>query len=102
MKKIVVVILLVFTLFAAYASKPDDKTCIIEAVKSVWGRLTPDVSRPIYYEQFMDLTSKSVEIDDWIFLKRIKYKFKTGTATVAIGAFNKVFTIKRVRDDYAR
>lgn len=81
-----------FALFVAYMSKPDDKTCIIEAVKSVWGNYTPDVSRPIYYEQFFDLTSKSVIIDDWIFLKRIRYKFKSGPVTVAIGAFNKVFT----------
>lgn len=87
--------LVAFTLFAAYASKPDDKTCIIEAVKSVWGPLVPDVSRPIYYEQFMDLTSKSVEIDDWIFLKRIQYKFKTATSTVGFAAFKKVFTFKR-------
>ena len=90
--------LLAFTLFAAYASKPDDKTCIIEAVKSVWGKYTPDVSKPIYYEQFFDLTSKSVEIDDWIFLKRIRYKFKSGAVTVGIGAFKKVFTIRRVKN----
>lgn len=88
--------LVAFTLFAAYSSKPDDKTCIIETVKSVWGRLVPDVKKQMYYEQFMDLASKSVEIDDWIFLKRIRYKFKSDTATVAIGAFKKVFTIRRV------
>lgn len=88
--------LVAFTLFAAYASKPDDRTCIIEAVKSVWGHLTPDTTRPLYYEQFMELTSKSVEIDDWIFFKRIKYKFKNKTSTVGIGAFKKVFTFRRV------
>jgi hypothetical protein len=96
MKKIIVLLLIIFTLFAAYSSKPDDRTCIIEAVKSVWGPLTPTTDRPIYYEQFMDLTSKLVEIDDWIFLKRIKYKFKNDTKTVAFGAFKKVFTVNRI------
>jgi hypothetical protein len=95
MRKIIVLILIAFTLFAAYSSKPDDKTCIIEAVKSVWGPLTPTTARPVYYEQFMDLTSKSVEIDDWIFLKRIRYKTANDTKTVAFGAFKKVFTFNR-------
>lgn len=92
MKKIIVLMLVAFTLFAAYASKPDDKTCIIQAVNSVWGKLVPDIRKPMYYEQFMDVASKSVEIDDWVFLKRIRYKFTTGTATVGFGAFKKVFT----------
>ena len=96
MKRIIILMLVVFTLFAAYASKPDDKTCIIKVVKSVWGRLTPDPSHPMYYEQFMDLTSKSVKIDDWVFLKRIQYKFNNGYKTVGLGAFKKVFTIQRV------
>lgn len=96
MKKIIIIMLVGFTLFAAYASKPDDKTCIIESVKSVWGRLTPDLTHPIYYEQFFDETSKSVKIDDWIFLKRIQYKFNTGYVTVGFGAFKKVFTRKSI------
>lgn len=95
MKKIIILLLIIFTLFAAYSSKPDDKTCIIETVKSVWGPLTPTTERPVYYEQFMDLTSKLVEIDDWIFLKRIKYKFTSEKKTVAFGAFKKVFTFNR-------
>lgn len=93
MKKTVIIILIAFALFAAYSSKPDDKTCIIESVKIVWGTLTPSIEKPRYYEQFMDVTSKSVEIDDWIFLKRIRYKFNKGYATVGIGAFKKVFKV---------
>lgn len=92
MKKTIIIILLVFTLFAAYSSKPDDKTCTIEAVKAVWGDRVPDVNRPIYYESFMNLTSQSVKIDDWVFLKRIQYKFVSGYKTVGIGAFKKVIT----------
>ncbi len=96
MKKIIILMLVAFGLFAAWASKPDDKTCIIEAVKSVWGELVPKEDIPRYYNQFMDLTSQSVKINDWIFLKRIQYKFNSGYATVGFGAFKKVFTIKRV------
>lgn len=92
MSKIIIIILVAFTLFAAYSSKPDDKTCIIEAVKFVWGDRVPDEKLPLYYEPFMDLTSQSVKIDDWIFLKRIQYKLKSGYATVGIGAFKRVFT----------
>jgi hypothetical protein len=99
MKKIVFLMLVVFTFFVAYSTKPDDKTCIIEGVKSVWGNRVPDVSRPQYYEQFMELTSKSVIIDDWVFLKRIQYKFTTGPSTIAVGAFKKVFTVKRINNN---
>lgn len=93
MKKTIVLILLAFLLFAAYSSKPDDKTCIIGAVKAVWGNRVPSTSKPIYYEQFMDLTSQSVVINDWIFLKRIRYIYPKETRTVAFGAFKKVFTL---------
>ena len=80
-------------LFAAYSSKPDDKTCIIKAVKAVWGKRVPDERLPLCYEPFMDLTSQSVKINDWIFLKRIQYKYKNGYITVGIGAFKKVFIL---------
>lgn len=93
MKKIIITILAVFALFAAYSSKPDDKTCIIEAVKAVWGSRVPDQKLPLYYEQFMDLTSKSVKVNDLIFLKRIQYKIKNDYVTVGYGAFKKVFII---------
>lgn len=93
MRKIIILLIIAFTLFAAYASKPDDRTCIIESVKFVWQEHVPSISRPVYYEQFMDLTSKSVDIDDWFFIKRIKYRFTDKTRTVGIGAFKKVFKV---------
>ena len=92
MKKAFIIILVVFTFFAAYSSKPDDKTCIVKVVKAVWGSRVPSEKVPMYYEKFMDLTSESVKIDDWIFLKRIQYKFTSGYATVGFGAFKRVFT----------
>ena len=92
MRKIIIIILIAFALFGAYESKPDDKTCIIQVVKSVWGKYMPDLRIPMYYEQFMNETSKQVEINDWVFLKRIKYNFKDGPKTVGLAAFNRVFT----------
>lgn len=77
-------------LFAAYSSKPDDKTCIIKAVQAVWGNRVPDEKLPLFYEPFMDLTSQSVKINDWIFLKRIQYKYNY--VTIGFGFFKKVFT----------
>ena len=92
MRKIIIIILVLFTLFAAYSSKPDDKTCIIAAVKFVWGNRVPDEKLPLYFEPFMNLTSQSVKVNDWIFLKRIQYKIKNEYATVGFGAFKRVYT----------
>jgi hypothetical protein len=97
MKKIIIIILVVFALFAAYSSKPDDKTCIIEAVNAVWGKYVPDNRLPMYYEPFMDIQSKNVKVDDWIFLKRVQYKVQDHYATVGYGAFKKVFTFRRIK-----
>lgn len=92
MKKIIIILLVSAFLFAAHATKPDDKTCIIEGVKAVWGDRMPTEEMPQYYEQFMDATSKAIEIKDWIFLKQINYKFPKETRTVAYGAFRNVMT----------
>lgn len=91
MKKIVITGFIIFCILIAYVTKPDDKTCIIETVKIVWGRSMASQRSPLYYEQFMDLTSKSVTIEDYFIIKRMKYAFATETRTVAYGAFNKVF-----------
>lgn len=92
MKKIIITILVAFALFAAYKSKPDDKTCIIAVVKAVWGDRVPDEKLPMYFNQFMDVTSKSVRVKDWIFFKNIQYKYKNEYKTVGVGAFNRVYT----------
>ncbi len=92
MKKLIIILLLSAFFFMAYATKPDDKTCIIEGVKAVWGDRTPTTHMPEYYEQFMNATSKAIEIKDWIFLKQINYRFPKEKRTVAYGAFRKVIT----------
>ncbi|WP_018612411.1 hypothetical protein [Segetibacter koreensis] len=92
MRKIIIAIVIAFGLFAAYSSKPDDKTCIIAGVRAVWGDRVPDEKLPMYFNQFMDITSQSVRVNDWIFLKRIQYKFKNEYKTVGFGAFKKVYT----------
>lgn len=93
MKRIAIIVFVALFLLIAYASKPDDKKCIIVGVKAVWGNRMPDEgTKPQFYEQFMDATSEAVEINDWIFLKRIKYEFKDGKKTIGFGAFSKVFT----------
>lgn len=92
MRKIIFIILIAFALFAAYSSKPDDKTCIIAAVKAVWGNRVPDEKLPMYFNPFMDLTSQSVRVNDWVFLKSIQYKYNNGYKIVGIGIFKKVYT----------
>ena len=93
MKKIIISILIVFALFAAFESKPDDRTCILATVRAVWGDRVPDETKPMYFEPFMDLTSKSVKIDNWIFLKRMRYKTKNDYFTVGFGAFKRIYIL---------
>ena len=94
MKKIIVAVIIAAFLFIAFRTKPDDKTCILKGVKAVWGTHVPPEDTPMYFEPFMNLTSKSVKINDWLLFKQIKYKFTTGYKTIGFGAFNKVFTTK--------
>ena len=92
MKRILIALFFIMVLTIAYFTKPDNKTCIIAAVKAVWGNRMPDLYTPEYYEQFMDLMSESVEIDDWVFLKRIRYRVnEKQQGTVGFAAFKRVF-----------
>jgi hypothetical protein len=92
MKRYIWVVLLVIAIFTiAYLTKPDNKTIIIQSVTKVWGKYTPTVEKPMYYNQFMDMNSKLVTIDDWVFLKRVKYKFGSENKTIALAAFSHVF-----------
>ncbi|WP_121356984.1 hypothetical protein [Flavisolibacter nicotianae] len=91
MKKWIIVLLLV--LGVAYFTKPDDKTCIIEGTRAVWGDLVPDVNdKPAMFEQFMNVISTNVVVKDWVFFKQVRYKVKTEQRTIAFGAFKNVFT----------
>ena len=92
----ITLIIIALLLATAYASKPTDKACIIAAVEDVWGTRTPDKYKfPEYYEQFMDHTSKMVIVDDWTFVKRIRYKFGTEYEVVGYGVFSRVFLLPK-------
>ncbi len=96
MKKVIIIVpILVIALLAiAYALKPTDKTCIIGGVKAVWGDITPDPYKsPVFFEQFMNLNSKDVDVKDWVFFKQVVYTMGKDQKTVGIGAFKKVFSI---------
>jgi hypothetical protein len=94
MKKVLIALAIIALLALAYATKPDNKTCQIAAVKAVWGSVTPDANQlPIYFEQFMNTTSKAVEIDDWVFVKRIKYRTNKKAETVGFGLFRNVLIL---------
>jgi hypothetical protein len=85
-------LLVVFVLIISYASKPDNKTCMEVAVKAVWGNLAPDKYKsPEYYEQFMDLNSPNVVINDYLFFKHVKYKTSNEEKSIAIAAFKRFF-----------
>jgi len=93
MKKIVLLLSVVVILTIAYVTKPDDKTCIIAAVNAVWGNVVPDPkNKPALYEAFMNLNYKQVVIDDWIFLKRIRYRFPKKEYNIGFGMFNRIIT----------
>jgi hypothetical protein len=93
MKKILLALFILF-LGIAYLTKPDDKTCIIEGTKAVWGKLVPDVNVfPGLFEQYMNIASKDVEVKDWVFWKTVLYKVNNEQKTVAIGAYKNVFAL---------
>jgi len=94
MKKILFSILFLFLLTLAYFRKPDDKTCIIAAVEAVWGSRTPDKNKfPDYFEQFMNVTAPSVEVNNWVFLKRIRYQYGKEKKTIGYGLFKRVYIL---------
>jgi len=94
MRKILFTILFLFILALAYFRKPDDKACIIAAVEAVWGKRTPDKNKfPEYFEQFMDITAPSVEVNNWIFFKTIRYQYGKEKKTIAVGLFNRVIIL---------
>ena len=86
--------IIIIAIIAAY-TKPDDKTIMEQAVKAVWGNLTPrKYSFPEYYEQFMNLNSPDVDIDDWVVVKRIRYNIGNNKRTIGYAAFGKVMINK--------
>ena len=91
MKKLLLLFALGIFVLIAYRTKPDDKTCIEAAVKVVWRNRVPDKDKyPGYYSQFMNTISPNVVVDDWVFLKRVRYKLAKRDLTVGIGMFRQV------------
>ncbi|MEO7047330.1 MAG: hypothetical protein ABI091_18655, partial [Ferruginibacter sp.] len=71
---IIISVIAIFILIAII-TKPSDKQIKIKAVEAVWGTLVPDVNKyPGYYEEFMNYTTVNVYIDDWVVVKRIRFK----------------------------
>ena len=91
MKKMFVFLFLL-VLAVAFFTRPDDKTCIIEGVKAVWGNATPDPAKaPALFEQFMDVNSQNVQVKDFYLVKQVRYGTPGEMKTVAYGAFKNVF-----------
>jgi hypothetical protein len=89
-RKLIVSVIAIFILVAVL-TKPSDKEIKIETIKTVWGSLVPDVNKyPGYYEEFMNYTTVNVYIDDWIVVKRIRFKIGNEIRPIGFAAFGKV------------
>ncbi len=65
---------MVLILIIAAFTKPSDKEIKIRVIEVIWGELMPDKYKvPEYYEQFTNLAAEDIEIDDWLFRKRIRF-----------------------------
>jgi hypothetical protein len=96
-RKIILISVLLFAviLIIAAFTKPSDKKIMIETINAVWGKRVPDKKlSPRFYNQFMDETTQAINIDDWLFIKRIKYTVRDTTTTIGFGVFGKVFINK--------
>ena len=89
-----VIVVAVILIIAAF-TKPDDKRIKIEVIDAIWGKTQPDKYKAAqFYEEFMNLTTQDIHIDDWIFLKRITFTLRDTTNTVGFAAFGKVMLHK--------
>ena len=92
---VITVLLIAVILIIAASTKPTDKKIKIEVVNAIWGKRVPNMyDKPDLYEQFMNITTQDIDIDDWLFLKRIKYTLHDTTNTVGFAAFGKVMLHK--------
>jgi len=90
-RKLILSVIAIFVLIAIL-TKPSDKEIKIETIKTVWGSLAPDVNKhPGYYEEFMNYTTVNVYIDDWVVVKRIRFKMGDKIRPIGFAAFDKVF-----------
>lgn len=92
-KRIIVIFIIVVAaiLIAAAFTKPSDKQIKIQVVDVLWGKLVPDRNKyPGRYEQFMDVVTQDMDVEDWIFFKKIRDTIKDSTFVVGYAAFGKV------------
>jgi hypothetical protein len=92
-KKILIISVLIIlgVLIAAVITKPDDKKIMIYVIDEVWGSKVPNVYKsPRFYNQFMNTTTQNIVIDDWIFLKRIRYIVTDEKKVIGYAAFGKI------------
>lgn len=93
----IVIIIVILILGIAYFTKPDNKTIIIKSVARMWGKKAPTPQQSLrFYEEFMNLNSKSVHITDWLFFKTINYTIGTYNKTIGFAAFSHVYFTNRM------
>lgn len=96
-KRITIIFILVIAaiLIIAALTRPSDKQIKIEVVDAIWGKLVPDRNKhPGRYEQFMDVVTQDIDVEDWIFFKKISDTIKDSTFVVGYAAFGKVLYTK--------
>ena len=92
MKKNLVIVLLITAIFTIAAfTKPSDKKIKINVIEAIWRDRVPDkYDKPAFYEQFMNITTEAVIIDDWLFMKRIRYTVGKDKKLLGYAAFGKI------------
>ena len=92
-KKITIIFISVIAivLIVAAFTKPSDKQIKIQVVHALWGKWVPSPDEyPAHYQEFMDEVTQGIDVEDWIFFKRVKDTIKDSTYVVGYAAFGKV------------
>lgn len=96
-KKIIIIsILLIAAIFiVAVYTKPPDKKIKENVIEAIWGDRVPNKHNvPEFYEQFMNITTRDIIIDDWLFIKRIRYSIGNDKKIIGYAAFGKIMINK--------
>jgi hypothetical protein len=95
-KKWIIVSILIATIFIAAAlTKPTDKKIKINVIEAIWRDRVPNkYGKPDFYEQFMNITTQAIIIDDWLFIKRIRYLIGNDKKIIGYAAFGKIVFTK--------
>ena len=98
MRKKVTIIFIVgiaVVLIIAAITKPSDKQIKIQVVHALWGKWVPSPNEyPAHYQEFMDEVTKEIDVEDWVFFKRVKDTLKDSTFVVGYAAFGKMMFTK--------